>query len=489
MSNELVVGGDILRLVTTGMYNDPLVLYREYLQNAADSLSSLGSGDGTVTINIDPLGSQVTIMDNGTGLSPDDAAQRLVAVGGSAKDGAIDRGVHGIGRLSALAFAQSICFTTRARASENVTQVTWDGKALRKAELERMDAIGAVKACTSLRSLSGDGWPERFFQVTVDRVARHASSTLLNKDAVRRYISEVCPVPLASSFPFAEDVGRFLSTYTDYFTLDVRLDETDERIERPFDEAIPLTDSYAARFERLEERLVPKIDGDDPAAVLWLAHTPYAGSIPRRLGVRGLRARAGNIQIGGDDIFSHLFLETRFNGWCVGEVHVVDSRIVPNARRDYFEPGPHLRNLENHIGAIAQEVSARCRTASSHRNRLRNLGGTLNQVKCAQDLAKSGCLLAEDAAALLARVSERVPRIQETLDGLEITPAQLGFDDFSFFVDEDGSTEPGSSLGLDDVPSEAAATLRAAFGAVVDEMPPDAALDVIKSMIRRLSRG
>ena len=99
-----------------------------------------------------------------------------------------------------------------------------------------------------------------------------------------------------------------------------------------------------------------RLRADHPAAVAWLARTPYTGSIPARLGVRGLRARVGNMQIGTDRIFEHLFEEPRFNGWCVGEVHILDSRIVPNGRRDYFEPSPHLRNLENQLGAIAQTL-------------------------------------------------------------------------------------------------------------------------------------
>ena len=73
MSDDVLVGGDILRLVTVGMYNDPLVIYREYLQNAADSFASLGDGTGSVSVTIDPVESQVTIMDDGTGLSPTDA--------------------------------------------------------------------------------------------------------------------------------------------------------------------------------------------------------------------------------------------------------------------------------------------------------------------------------------------------------------------------------------------------------------------------------
>ena len=122
---------------------------------------------------------------------------------------------------------------------------------------------------------------------------------------------------MASSFPLARrDPGVFLAAHTDYFVLDVRLNGDHAPIVRPFGQAIPLTNDYSAVFERLETRVIPQLDQDRPAAVLWLAHTPYGGSISQRLAIRGLRARAGNIQIGSDDIFEHLFHETRFQ-WLV----------------------------------------------------------------------------------------------------------------------------------------------------------------------------
>ena len=123
MSEEALVGGDILRLVTAGMYDNPLVIYREYLQNAADSIASLNDDIGSVSVTIDPVGSQVTIMDDGTGLSPSDAVRRLVHIGNSTKVRGVERGLRGIGRLSALAFAENVHFTTRTRASEPVTRV------------------------------------------------------------------------------------------------------------------------------------------------------------------------------------------------------------------------------------------------------------------------------------------------------------------------------------------------------------------------------
>ena len=487
MSIETIVGGDILRLVTAGMYDNPLVLYREYLQNSADAIASRGDRSGSVKIDIDPLESKITIIDNGTGLSPDEAVRCLVPIGNSAKNPAVDRGFRGIGRLSSLAFAEVVHFTTRSCASEPVTRVSWNGRALRDLDVAGVDAGTAIKACTTVCSLEEDAWPDRFFQVAVDRVTRHAASTLLNQDAVRRYIGEVCPVPMASSFPLASEIKDFLTTYSDYFVLDVYINGDASPIERPFEQSIPLTDKFAAVFERLEKRLISKIDGNEPAAILWLAHTPYAGSISRQLGIRGLRVRAGNIQIGSDAIFEHLFHETRFNGWCVGEVHVVDSRLVPNGRRDYFEPSPHLRNLENHIGAIADEVSSRCRKASSQRNKIRAAHTTINQVKRAHDLATSGYLLAEDVSALLARERQRFAHIKETLSQIQSAALHSVHEDLTVCEAQLGTVTPSPTPKLEGVSPDSVATLQSAFGAVSKALPPDAALDMIESIIRRIS--
>ena len=41
------------------------------------------------------------------------------------------------------------------------------------------------------------------------------------------------------------------------------------------------------------------------------------------------RARYGDIQVGESNLFEDSFKEVRFNGWTVGELHVLDRRIVP----------------------------------------------------------------------------------------------------------------------------------------------------------------
>ena len=65
----LTVGPSILGLVTSGIYDDPLAIYREYIQNAVDELSRQNGAEGEVKITIEPRQKRVSICDNGLGLT------------------------------------------------------------------------------------------------------------------------------------------------------------------------------------------------------------------------------------------------------------------------------------------------------------------------------------------------------------------------------------------------------------------------------------
>ena len=93
---DKLIGSDLLSLVTSGIHTAPLSIYREYIQNAADSIAASGAPDaGKVEINIDPANRRVTILDNGLGLSRVQALQELTPVASSSKRIGVDRGFQG----------------------------------------------------------------------------------------------------------------------------------------------------------------------------------------------------------------------------------------------------------------------------------------------------------------------------------------------------------------------------------------------------------
>ena len=86
-SKQITVGKDILELLTSGMYLDPLTIYREYIQNSADSIEkAVDKGllksvedEGNIKININFIDRSIVIEDNGTGLSSSDFLKILLS--------------------------------------------------------------------------------------------------------------------------------------------------------------------------------------------------------------------------------------------------------------------------------------------------------------------------------------------------------------------------------------------------------------------------
>ena len=84
------------------------------------------------------------------------------------------------------------------------------------------------------------------------------------------------------------------------------------------------------------------------------------GAIPNNQHINGIRARCGNIMIGEPSIFLECFSEARFSNWSIGEIHIVDDRIKPNARRDNFEESVHMEKMNGQISLIANNIASRC---------------------------------------------------------------------------------------------------------------------------------
>ena len=416
---ESLIGGDILGLITIGMYDNPLAIYREYIQNSADAVSATeDTRNGRVEIDIDPSRLHVRIRDNGPGLSHEEAVRALLPIARSQKRRETDRGFRGIGRLSGLAFAESVEFLTRTEGKQPVTRIVWDGPKLHNSINKGGQTGRTIQECVSVETLSGPKYPAHFFEVNICGVGRHAAGLILNREAVRTYISEVCPVPMAPKFPFVSEVEDLFEENESPLALEIILNGESTPVTRRYGKMIRFSKDRKDSFTEFEKIDISSVDGDRSAAIGWVAHSSYLGMIPKEIGVRGIRARVGNIQIGDETIFDRLFPEERFNRWCVGELHIVDSRVVPNGRRDYFEPGPHIRNLENQIGTIARRIATRCRTASATRNKEHKFHSALHQLEDAYDLAVSGYLSPEDAKDLVRQALNHIPRIQENVDSM-----------------------------------------------------------------------
>lgn len=399
IEHEVEIGKDILELVTGAMYVDPLTIYREYVQNAADAIEegrrlNLYRNDARphIEVSFDPGERVVRIRDNGIGVPTRDFSRRLTALGASAKRGMKLRGFRGVGRLAGLGYAQDVVFRSRSVGDSKVHEIVWSGRKLREC-LRNFEYTGnlanVICEVTEVSTLPGTEWPAHFFEVELRRVSRVRNDVLMNPDEISSYLAQVAPVPFSSSFPFKSQIEETLRKHDIAPGIDITIDGRAAPVERPFGKAIRLSEKSYDHFSGMDIFEVPGVEGGIDA-IGFLVHHSYCGALPKGTGVAGLRARAGNIQIGGPAIFESLFSEQRFNSWCVAEVHVLSDRLIPNGRRDDFEVNVPYQNLQGHIAAIASRVSKICREKSILRNRLREVQ-----------------LVFEDASDRLAVVRER----------------------------------------------------------------------------------
>lgn len=378
--DDIVIGKDVLELVSSAMYVDPMTVYREYIQNSADAIDIarnqgiLAPGDpGRVDIAVDQANRTVTIRDNGAGVAFPDFGARLTALGGSGKRGTSARGFRGVGRLAGLGYAQELVFRSRVAGEDTVSQLRWDCRrlkeVLRSAEQDT-GIIDLIRSVVSLERVEVDDYPARFFDVELRGIVRLRNDRLMSPAAIADYLSQVAPLPFDPEFTFGAEIDEALGGLVDMGHLDIRIDGSETPLYRPHRLQFDLEGKQALAFDSVEIVRVPGIDGDT-AAIGWILHHDYEGAVPTGTLVKGLRLRAGNIQVGDHALLEDLFPEPRFNSWSVGEVHVVDRRIVPNGRRDHFEQNAHFHNLTNHLAPTARDIARRCRTSSVRRRWLR----------------------------------------------------------------------------------------------------------------------
>lgn len=413
ISTEAVsIGHDLLSLISSAMYVEPMIIYRELIQNSADAIDDatdaglIKAGAGLVQLAIDGLHRRVVVRDNGSGISNDDFVKTMCAVGSSPKRGTKSRGFRGIGRLVGLGYAQELLMRSRSRADESVMEALWDARLLRDLLRSRqhapLDEVIASVVNISSRDALGDE-PAHFFEIELRKIVRLADDRLLNAPAVERFLSEAAPVAFHSDFEQGAEITNTLRQFGPYPVIDVRVNGSNTSLTRPYRNLLPISASKIAHISDIEVIKIPAYDdGSSIAAVAWIAKHEYFGAIPRRLGVRGLRARIGNLQIGDARVFAEAFPEERFADWAIGEVHVYDERVVPNGRRDAFEPSLHLSNLVGHLSVVGRDMARAARSSSLERRMERSLSSVQIALKEYAKLLRTSqeaCALRDDLFA------------------------------------------------------------------------------------------
>ena len=433
MAEEIVqVGKYTLESLTTGMYSDPKIVYREYIQNSVDSLEhavSLGMLEQQgmridIIVNADE--SYISIKDNGTGISAAEAAQTLMNVGSSKKRNANNRGFRGIGRLGGMSYCNTLVFTTSAENEKVKTVVSFDCKKLRHllvpGEYEDMSLSAVLEEITTIETFPEK---EEKHYLCVEMVDVNGFSDLLDIDAARSYISQVAPLPYQSRhFIYTSQLKSYLSDngyIVEEFPIFVGENESDlEPVYKP-NKSRFRSDRGKRTVDEISSMKYFNVTVDGELYALgWSGNCGWYGFLSEKE-ISGFRVRKGNILIGDSHTMNAIFKEARFNGWTQGEIFIVTDKLIPNARRDDFEQNDaYYKFMEALSNSVGTEIARTIREASLTRNNpnakaLREIERKIGEASTAVaegfnstvDKEKMVTALTESAASLAGlRVSE-----------------------------------------------------------------------------------
>lgn len=376
------VGKYVFDSLSFGMYDHPLMALREYVQNSTDAIDGLDGGrsrnsirQALIEITVDGRNRALTIKDNGVGVSAQMAWNVLHDLGRSEKDHQKSRGFRGIGRLGGLGYCAELRFTTKAAGEHFVSSTSWDCERLRQLISDNnnlFDVPSIVDQITTAKQETYHGKNSDHFFIVEMFDVRSSRDVLLDVPAIKAYLSQVAPVPFNNKvFRFGQKIGQELRkripTYETYCIY-----VNGEKIYKPYTNNIKTGDSCE---EIRKVRFFELSNSNGQIAFGWLCDLGLVGRVAPSSYIDGLRVRSGNMQIGNKDIFAELYREKRFSGYMVGEVHVVDSRLVPNSRRDDFEDGPQRDDLHTcFIKEIGIPFSKKIRELSNERSKERKLG-------------------------------------------------------------------------------------------------------------------
>lgn len=388
---NITVGKYTLESLTTGMYIDPLILFREYIQNSTDSIDEairLGiNTDENSFINIimEKENKKIIIEDNGCGIKKNSAFKVLTDIGNSNKRHSSHKGFRGIGRLSGLSYCNKLSFETSALNEDKKTIVTFDSlkleELLRPGKFEEYGIEDVLAQITEVEYYE-ESIESHYFKVVLEGV--NTKLNLLNEDKVITYLEETAPLPYdIKKFKFGNIINNELSNISqriDEYNIYFKTERINKQLFKPYKRRIyvDIKKKLVDEITDVNIKVIKNDSQDKNVALVWYGKCQLLGSIVDDR-IKGLRVRKSGILIGDRFLANEIFKEDRFNGWVIGEIVILDNDIIPNARRDDFEKNDAYLFLMKELKKIGQQISSDIRESSKKRNN--NLELKTNNIK------------------------------------------------------------------------------------------------------------
>jgi hypothetical protein len=341
----------------------------------------------------------------------------------SSKSIQTDAGFRGIGRLAGIAYCKRLTFTTQADGETDISSVAFDCEELLQAMSPRMkevkelaDVISNHATVTADKTRKKD----HFLEVRMEGI-NEAGQPFLDWKRINTYLCQVAPVGFdTQSFQYAGTIYQWLRLHRiamPVVSIIIKSGSTNYQVFKPYRKLTYTTIQEKHKIHVKGIRFFPENASQDSPFWGWYAETNCPGTFSDDT-VAGFRLRKANIAIGMAERMTEIFSEAsesyaRLNKYFMGEIHIQDSNIVPNARRDGFEDSHDWAEIRKSLVDFARERSREAYKLSQARNLDidRLVDAAEREVAAAIKKRKTGLASKDEKSRVLEKIDRQVDKL------------------------------------------------------------------------------
>jgi len=384
------VGGELLNILSKGLYTNPLDALREYVQNSIDADAQ--------EVYIQVTGNSVTIFDWGHGMTLEELLQAR-EFGVSNKSMEENVGFRGIGIYSGFDLCERLVVRTKPANDKVEYVLEFEFGVMRKVlEAARKDPSRPITPLLKLlsentyfvRETASDP-AKSYTQVELQEITDEHIYRLADVKVVTEYLLRNLPIRFDPAFEHATEIEQALIDNVEGYksaTVFLKIDDADEVIvQKP-------------RIPNLDKPIMRTVTvGDKKVAFWWACLVSGSVSLASDQFERGIyKDYAGflykvkGFTIGDRNRFRRYL--TRIYDWWTGEIYVIDTDVIPTSARDDFEAGRARDTLDNAVRRLL--------SGSDNENNLQKYAVLKQQQRRAD--------------AVMVSIEERVTKIADTVN-------------------------------------------------------------------------
>ena len=370
-NTKIEAGASLLETLTSALYADPIVVFREYVQNSVDSFVSIKDTgrDLVVSITIDLSTSSIRINDNGAGIPQEKFQLTMSSLGKSEKQGEFGQiGFRGIGRLAGLAFCDKLIFFNKKHGQ----RFELDGKRYREVINSydgRRQSLDKVMQQIALNTTSTTE-EEEGFRVEMRGVSDELLNLILGRSHKRRKPDATLTAEISEEFvdalrtmlplPYPDNFDKRNVIKNEYRRLFAKeLSDSEFKVflnGRQLYKNVSNIDDRA--FITMPIKIRPDLDNDpEVVGLLWLSFNFVFRSVGRNFGIA---VRSRNMLVQGGAVFAKEATEgscaiTTYGQYLAstkaitGELLLDTTLLSDNSRRDWFRLDANAFQLREQI--------------------------------------------------------------------------------------------------------------------------------------------